>query len=42
MTKHYDKMADHLVNINNAFSTREEAIAVLKQRTSRFTNLKAA
>jgi fatty acid desaturase len=42
MTKHYDKMADHLVNINNAFSTREEAIAILKQRTSRFTNLKAA
>ena len=42
MTKKYDKMVDHLVNINNSFSTKEEAISVLKQRTSRFTNLRAA
>ena len=35
MTKNYNKMADNLVNINNAFSSREEAIAVMKERTRR-------
>lgn len=42
MTKHYDKMADHLVNINNSFSSKKEAIDILKKRTERFTNLNAA
>lgn len=33
MTRRYDKMADNLVNVNNTFSSREEAIALLKKRT---------
>lgn len=35
MTKRYDKLADHLVNLNNTFASREEAIALLKERTGR-------
>lgn len=35
MTKRYDKLADNLVNINNMFSTREEAIALMKERTQK-------
>jgi fatty acid desaturase len=35
MKKRYDKLADHLVNINGMFSSREEAIALMKERTSR-------
>jgi len=42
MTKRYDKIADNLVNINNSFSSREEAITVLKQRTAKFCNRRAA
>jgi hypothetical protein len=42
MTKSYDKIADNLVNINNSFSSRDEAIAVLKQRTAKFHDRKAA
>jgi hypothetical protein len=38
MTKRYDKIADNLVNINNSFSSREEAISILKQRTAKFYN----
>jgi hypothetical protein len=37
MTKRYDKLADNLVNVNNMFSSREEAIALMKQRTKKFT-----
>jgi fatty acid desaturase len=33
MTKRYDKLADNLVNIDNAFSSKEEAIALMKERT---------
>jgi hypothetical protein len=33
MTKRYDKLADNLVNINNMFSSKEEAIALMKERT---------
>jgi fatty acid desaturase len=33
MTKRYDKLADHLVNLNNVFKNRDEAMALLKQRT---------
>jgi fatty acid desaturase len=35
LTKRYDKLADNLVNINNMFSSREEAISVMKDRTRR-------
>lgn len=36
LTKRYDKLADNLVNINNTiFSSREEAIAVMKERTKK-------
>ncbi|MBI1344528.1 MAG: fatty acid desaturase [Terrimonas sp.] len=42
MAKRYDKMAAHLVNINNCFSSEEEAIQILRQRTERFHNLKVA
>lgn len=33
LTKRYDKLADNLVNINNMFSSREEAIGIMKDRT---------
>jgi fatty acid desaturase len=35
MTKRYDKLADNLVNINGAFSSREEAIALMKERAKK-------
>ena len=35
MTKRYDKLADNLVNINNMYASKEEAIALLKERTRR-------
>ncbi len=33
MTKRYDKLADNLVNLNQMFSGKEEAIAIMKERT---------
>lgn len=33
LTKRYDKLADNLVNINNMFGSREEAITLMKERT---------
>lgn len=33
MTKRYDKLADNLVNINNMFSSKEEAMEEMKLRT---------
>lgn len=33
LTKRYDKLADNLVNINNMFASREQAILFLKERT---------
>ncbi len=36
MTKNYDKLADHLVNIDGMYASREEAIAHLKYRTRKF------
>jgi Fatty acid desaturase len=36
MTKRYDKLAKNLVNINNMFSSEQEAIEVMKQRTRKF------
>jgi fatty acid desaturase len=38
MTKRYDKLADNLVNINNMFSSKEEAIALLKERTKKINS----
>ncbi|HUQ97307.1 MAG TPA: fatty acid desaturase [Chitinophagaceae bacterium] len=35
LTKRYDKLADNLVNINGMFSSREEAIQLMKERTRR-------
>jgi hypothetical protein len=35
MMKRYDKLAAHLVNIDNAFSSEEEAIALMKERTKK-------
>jgi fatty acid desaturase len=35
MQKRYDKLADNLVNINGMFASREEAIQLMKERTSR-------
>ena len=35
MTKRYDKLADNLVNIDNMFSSKEEAIALMKERTKK-------
>ncbi|MEP6699852.1 MAG: fatty acid desaturase, partial [Bacteroidota bacterium] len=38
LTKRYDKLADNLVNINNSmFQSREEAIALMKERTKKIT-----
>jgi fatty acid desaturase len=34
--KRYDKLANHLVNLNNMFSSDEEAIALMKERTKKF------
>jgi fatty acid desaturase len=36
MAKRYDKLADHMINIHGTFSSREEAIALLKARTQKF------
>lgn len=36
MTKRYDKLARTIVNINNTFSSEQEAIALMKRRTRRF------
>jgi fatty acid desaturase len=33
LTKRYDKLADNLVNINNMYTSREEAIRLLRERT---------
>ncbi|MEI9911296.1 MAG: fatty acid desaturase [Bacteroidota bacterium] len=35
LTKRYDKLADNLVNINNMFTSKEEAILLMKERTKR-------
>lgn len=36
MTKRYDKMAAHLVNIDNMFASEQEVIGLLKLRTMKF------
>ena len=35
MTKRYDKLAKNLVNVNNMFSSEDEAIQILKERTKK-------
>lgn len=35
MNKNYEKLADHLVNINGIFSSKEEAIDLMKERTAK-------
>lgn len=37
MTKRYDKLEKNLVNVNQVFSSSEEAIALMKERTRKFT-----
>jgi len=37
MTKRYDKLAKNLVNVNNMFSSEEEAISLMKARTKKYT-----
>lgn len=37
MTKKYDKLADNVVNINNMFSSKEEAMEVLRSRTKKIS-----
>lgn len=36
MTKRYDRLEKNLVNINNVFSSPQEAIALMKERTKKF------
>jgi len=36
MTKRYDKLAKNLVNVNNMFSSEEEAISIMKERTRKY------
>jgi fatty acid desaturase len=36
MTRRYDKLAKHVVNVNNMFSSEEEAIALMKERTRKY------
>lgn len=38
MRGRYDVLADHLVNVDGMFSSKEEAIAVMKRRTRRFAD----
>jgi hypothetical protein len=33
LLKRYDKLADHVVNINGMFASRDEAIQLMKERT---------
>ena len=35
MTKNYDRLAENIVNIDNTFSSKEEVIDLMKQRTQR-------
>ncbi len=40
MQKRYDKLAAHLVNVNNMYASEEEAIAILKERTRKLKPVK--
>ncbi len=39
MRKRYDLLAKNFVNINNAFTSDEEIIALLKERTKKFNQI---
>ncbi|MFD2200311.1 fatty acid desaturase family protein [Shivajiella indica] len=39
MTRNYEKLADHLVNLNGTFKSKEDAIELLKARVKKFENL---
>lgn len=39
MTKNYDKLADHLVNIDHTFRDKDEMVSLLKVRVKKFENL---
>ena len=36
MTKRYDKLARHVVNVDNMFANDEEVIALMKERTKKY------
>ena len=36
MRKRYDKLAKHIVNVNNMFSSEEEAMELMRERTKKF------
>lgn len=38
MLKRYDALADHLVNINGMYHSKEEAMTLMKERTKRFSS----
>ncbi len=38
MTKNYDQMAAHLININNSFRDKDEMVSLLKARVQKFEN----
>ncbi|MDQ3845582.1 MAG: fatty acid desaturase [Bacteroidota bacterium] len=40
MNKRYDKLADNLVNLNNMFTSKEEAIQIMKERTRKIQIVK--
>jgi fatty acid desaturase len=42
ITKQYGKLADNIVNVNNMFSSKEEAMALLKERTQKIRRPVAA
>jgi hypothetical protein len=41
MQKKYDKLADHVVNFNGTFKSKEEIIELMKQRTMKMEQVPA-
>jgi hypothetical protein len=37
MGKNYEKLSEHVVNINNTFTSKEEIIALMKTRTQKIS-----
>ena len=35
LTRRYDKLADNLININDMFTSKEEAIVLMRERTKK-------
>lgn len=42
MKRNYNKLAEHFVNVNNTFQSKEEVISLLRERTKRIPAYKAA